>query len=99
MSGGTDALYVGRVTHRRLRPMRHDLGYRMFWLLLDLDTLDRRRLRLLKHNAPGVFSFHDCDHIDASPTPLRAKVDGLLEAAGVRLDGGPVSLSGPAAKP
>ena len=34
------ALYVGSVMHRRLRPRRHRLRYRMFWMLLDLDELD-----------------------------------------------------------
>jgi len=32
-------LYVGKVMHQRLRPLRHRLQYRMFSLLLDIDQL------------------------------------------------------------
>lgn len=34
------ALYKGIVSHQRLRPVRHMLRYRMFYLLLDLDELE-----------------------------------------------------------
>ena len=37
------ALYVGSVMHRRLRPRRHSLRYRVFWMLLDLDEIDDLR--------------------------------------------------------
>ena len=33
-------LYAGSVMHRRLRPRRHRLRYRVFQLLLDLDEID-----------------------------------------------------------
>ena len=33
------ALYRGVVVHQRLRPMRHRLRYRLFWMLFDLDEL------------------------------------------------------------
>jgi uncharacterized protein len=32
-------IYVGWVTHQRLRPRRHGLRYGCYWLLLDLDEL------------------------------------------------------------
>ena len=37
MNLSNSALYVGQVTHRRLRPRKHALRYRTFALLLDLD--------------------------------------------------------------
>ena len=37
------ALYVGTVVHRRLRPRRHRLRYRVFWMLFDLDEMTRCR--------------------------------------------------------
>ena len=33
----TLGLYVGTVMHRRFKPRRHRLRYRVFWMLLDLD--------------------------------------------------------------
>ncbi|MEO7278080.1 MAG: DUF1365 family protein, partial [Sphingomicrobium sp.] len=62
------ALYTGRVMHRRLRPRLHQLRYRIFSLLLDLDELDRidRDLRLFSRNCFNLVSFHDRDHGDGS---------------------------------
>jgi uncharacterized protein len=88
------ALYVGRVTHHRLRPRRHSLGYRSYWLLLDLDEIDAlpRHLKLFSHNRFNLFSFHDRDHGTGDRRPLREAIEGRLEASGTDLDGGPIRL-------
>lgn len=88
------ALYVGRVTHHRLRPRRHSLAYRAYWVLLDLDELDAlgRRLRLFSHNRFNLFSFHDADHDGGESEPLRAAVERHLASAGIGFDGGPILL-------
>lgn len=88
------ALYRGRVTHRRARPVEHRLAYRVFWLLLDLAELDGldRRLRLFSRNRLNLLSFHDRDHGDGSDRPLRAQVEALLVRAGIDTAGGPVRL-------
>ena len=62
------ALFVGRVTHRRLWRRRHHLNhlaYRIFSLLLDLDELATlpRRLRLFPVDRFNPFSFHNRDHL------------------------------------
>ena len=56
-------LYFGRVMHKRLRPFRHRLDYRVFSLYLDLDELPQlsRRLRLFSHNRWNLFGFLDRD--------------------------------------
>lgn len=83
------ALYVGMVTHRRSRPRRHFLRYRMFWTLLDLDELPDigRRLVLFGYNRFNLLSFHDRDHGDGSAVPLRAQIDRRLTDAGVTAGG------------
>lgn len=51
----TSALYLGRVTHQRTRPVTHSLSYRVFWLLLDrveIDRLDRRLRRRFGCHGP-----------------------------------------------
>ena len=60
MNTGHSALYIGRVVHRRLRPVAHRLHYRMFSLLLDLDELPQlpRRLRLFSLDRFNLFSLH-----------------------------------------
>jgi len=88
------ALYAGGVVHQRLRPRRHRLERRVFWLLLDLDELDGlgRRLRLFSRNRRNLFAFFDRDHGDGSGRPLRAQVEARLAAIGVDLAGGAIRL-------
>ncbi len=88
------ALYVGSVMHRRLRPRMHKFRYRAFWILVDLDELDKLsgRLRLFSHNRFNLFSFQDKDHGDGTATPLRAHVEHHLGEAGINLAGGPIRL-------
>lgn len=79
------ALYAGRVVHVRIKPLRHRLAYRLFYLLLDLDELPAlsRRLFCLGHNRPGLLGVHDRDHGDGSARPLKQQIEALLAAAGL----------------
>ena len=79
------ALYAGKVMHRRLRPRLHQLRYRLFSLLLDLDEIDglARNLRLFSRNRFNLIAFYDRDHGDGSRKPLRAQVEGHVRAAGL----------------
>lgn len=88
------ALYHGTVLHRRLRPRRHVLRYRVFWMMLDLDLMGEVEAgsRLFAHNRPAVLSFHDSDHGDGSGRPLRPQIEAHLAAAGVDADGGPIRV-------
>jgi uncharacterized protein len=90
----TSAIYAGIVTHRRLRPKRHRLRYRLFSLLLDIDEIPAlcARLRLLSHRRFNLFGFDERDHADGSGKSLRDWAEGHLARAGVDLDGGPIRL-------
>ena len=48
-------LYEGRVYHKRLRPRAHELSYRVFYMLIDLDELPEleRRSRFFGYNRLG----------------------------------------------
>jgi uncharacterized protein len=87
-------LYVGRVTHHRLRPRRHSLAYRAYWLFLDFDEIEAltRRLRLFSHNRFNLFAFYTADHADGGQQPLRTTVEQHLATAGIAYDGGPIKL-------
>lgn len=61
-------LYRGTVVHRRLRPVRHALRYRVFSILFDCDRLDQldKGLRFFSRNRFNLFSLHDSDHGDGT---------------------------------
>lgn len=94
MTHPSAALYHGTVLHRRLRPRRHVLRYRVFWMMLDLDRLGEvvAGSRLFAWNRWGVLSFWDKDHGDGSGRPLRGQIEALLADAGVSQDGGPIRV-------
>lgn len=87
-------LYFGTVLHRRLRPLTHQLRYRLFWIFLDLDELPHLPGRgiLFSHNRFNVLSFHDGDHGDGSGMPLRPQVERMLDNHSIDFDGGPIRL-------
>jgi uncharacterized protein len=87
-------LYFGTVLHQRLRPVRHELRYRVFSLLVDIDELPAlaARLRLLAHNRFGLFSFYNRDHGRRLDEPLRPYVEAQLARANIVLDGGAIRL-------
>jgi DUF1365 family protein len=94
MNARGSSLYVGEVTHRRLRPRKHALRYRTYALLLDLEELPSlaRRLRLFSHNAFNLFSFFDHDYGCGGAASLREQIEGYAREIGLHLDGGPIRL-------
>ncbi|MFW2342569.1 DUF1365 domain-containing protein [Brevundimonas sp.] len=88
-------LYVGEVTHRRVRPFHHRLRYRVYMLLLDLDAAERRlsRLKWLRPGRWGLMRWSAGDYgRKGDPRPLRAQIEDHLAAAGIALEGGPIRL-------
>lgn len=88
------ALYVGRVMHARLAPVRHRFAYRVFSLLLDIDALAEagRGLKLFAVNRRGLFSFHEADHGPRDGSPLRPWAERLLARAGIDIGRGTIRL-------
>ena len=89
MSG--HALYVGQVRHRRSRPKVHALAYRIYMLLIDLETPIPRSW-VLKAGRFGLMSFDPTDHGDGSQRPLRDQAIDRLRAAGMTGPVGRVQL-------
>ena len=83
------ALYVGRVMHQRLRPLRHRLQYRVFMLLLDVDELPAlaARLRFFSIGRFNLFGFDPRDLADGSGHSLRGQLDAQQRAAGLPTGG------------
>jgi DUF1365 family protein len=66
-------LYRGKVVHRRLNPVRHELRYRVFNLFADVDRLEDtgNRLRFFSYNRFNLFSIMDRNHGPGDGTPIR----------------------------
>lgn len=83
-----DAIYTGDVRHRRVRPVRHALSYRVFALFADVDRLDAldRASRVFRHNRPGLVSVYDRDHGEGDGRPIGDWLRGLADSAGCGTD-------------
>lgn len=80
----TSCIYRGQVYHLRVRPRRHELRYRVFTFLLDLDKIDELadRLTFFSRNRFNLFSFHNQDFGDGSGGDLIEYVQSQLSSAG-----------------
>ena len=69
-------IYNGIVTHTRFKPTRHNLRYKTFSLLLDLDEVEKldKKLSIFSHNKFNLFSFYDKDHGDRDGSSLKTWV-------------------------
>lgn len=81
----SSAIYVGEVVHKRSRPKRHHLRYRVFSLLVDLDELEAldRRLRLFSFNRFNLVSLFAADFGPREGADIGGFVRRKAHAAGV----------------
>lgn len=88
------AIYEGTVVHARLSPSVHRFRYRVYYMLWDLDEIQRldRDLRWFSHNRFNLLSLHDVDHGADDGRPLRDWIAATVEEAGVTFDLGRVEL-------
>ncbi len=88
MSELRSRLCTGEVVHRRYRPKRHQLRYKVLSVLVDLDELPaiERSCRLLSVNRFNLFSLHERDHGDGDARPLKSWVMAKVAAAGHTAD-------------
>jgi uncharacterized protein len=79
-----NCLYKGEVVHRRLRPVKHQLRYRVFDLFVDVDRLDAlaAQLKLLSYNRFNLFTIDDRDHGPGDGTSISEHVWSLVHRAG-----------------
>ncbi len=77
-------LYIGEVSHRRLKPVGHHFKYKVFSALFDLDELPElgKNHRWFSHNRLGLLSFYDKDHGPKTGAPLRPWIEQQLRKGG-----------------
>lgn len=63
MNAVRPSIYMGKVVHRRLRPIAHHLEYSVASVLVDVDQMDNLPW-LLRYNRLGIFGLYDNDHGD-----------------------------------
>lgn len=91
---GIASLYDCRVVHCRHAAPRLRFGYRLFYLLVDIDRLDdlSQALWLFSHNAFNLFGIDDRDHGSRRRGGLREWAEAALRGAGIAPDGGCIRL-------
>lgn len=79
------AIYVGDVVHKRARPKRHSLRYRVFSMLVDLDRLDSldEKLRFFSLNRFNLVSLVTRDFGPRDGSSVAAFIRRKAAAAGV----------------
>lgn len=82
MASLSNGLYIGRVVHKRLRPLRHALSYRVFCVFLDCDQLaaTAASLKLFSYNKFNLLSLYDRDHGDG--TRLSSYLSRVAQTSG-----------------
>jgi DUF1365 family protein len=85
-------LYPARVMHRRRIAPLYRFVYRVFYLLVDIDSLPelQRRLRFFSFDRFNLLSLRTRDYGDGRG--LRPWAEGLLRSRGIELDGGRIRL-------
>lgn len=82
------AIYHGAVVHKRFTPVRHQLSYRVFSLLLPLERIDEvcRQTRGLSHNRFNLVSFNDRDHGLRDGSSVAGFVRKSMQSGGINTD-------------
>jgi DUF1365 family protein len=81
------ALIRGEVTHRRMRPARHEFTYPAYCLRLPLSSLASLPRHGIAYNRRGIVSFHDRDHGPCDGSALLPWIRELLAREGIAADG------------
>jgi uncharacterized protein len=91
------ALYAGTVMHRRYHPALHELRYRIFSLLIDLDEMEQlaKSFRFFSVGRFNLVSFFERDHGDGRERGLRDWVKDQCKKAGIDGEGSIRLLSMP----
>ncbi len=79
------SVYSASVMHQRFTTARYRFRYRIFSLLLDIDSIEQVAAsnRLFSLNRFNLLSFHTSDHLPPGETDLRAWAERVLAGRGI----------------
>jgi hypothetical protein len=78
-------LYFGNVMHQRMMPMRYRFNYKVFGLLLDIDTVeqDTKTMRWFSYNRFNLLSVYTKDHGACDDSSWRSWLIKTLAESGL----------------
>lgn len=78
-------VYSAEVMHQRFTTARYRFRYRIFSVLLDIDSIDQAAAsaRLFSLNRFNLLSFHAADHLPPGETDLRGWAEKVLSGGGI----------------
>jgi len=87
-------LYEGQVNHRRFAPKPHAFNYRIFYVYLDLDELDKvfKRRWFWSTSKPALARFKEADHLGQKGLSLQQAVRDIVKQHSGRSPQGPIRL-------
>ena len=85
-------LCVGRVFHKRFRPIEHAFSYAVFFLRVPLSQLDHIGNRWFSRNRFNLLSFFDRDYGPRDGSSLDVWMRALLKREGIRVVDGDIVL-------
>lgn len=93
-AGGDVSLFEGTMRHRRLGPVPHGFGARLFFVFVDVDALPGSLDRFPGWSArrTALWRFRRQDYLDGTDRPLGDAVRDLVAARTGRRPGGSVRL-------
>jgi len=76
-----NAIFTGKLMHRRYQPRHHELSYHVADVLVDVDRLEElnRSSWLFGYNRKRLFSIDDKNHGVGDGSPIAAHVRGLMD--------------------
>jgi len=76
-----NAIFKGKLLHRRYLPLRHELTYHVTDVLVDVDQLNviNQSSWLIGYNRRRLFGIDDCNHGPGDGTSIAKYVRGLIE--------------------
>lgn len=82
-----NGLFLSRVMHARVRPVRRRFTYRVFSLFIDIDDPQAAThdCAILSYDRFNILSFRARDHGRRDGSPLRSYVEDALQRAGLAL--------------
>ena len=86
--------YEGQVSHRRFAPREHSFKYRIFYLYLDLDELDKvfNKRWFWSTKKPAFARFCESDHFCEDNKTLKQTISDLVENSTGNRPTGPIRL-------
>ncbi len=82
-----NCIYLGKVFHARLKPKQHNFNYKVFYLNIDLNDINKNKLPFfLSHNKLNIFSFYDKDHGPLNCKDISAWIRNLIKINKIKGD-------------